>query len=110
MDAYNILVDEPWDFDQGMGDNLITGKILKRGVSSIIFESDKELHLKGCYGNLLLLKSRYDETSLDASDEEPQSVAGALITVSNQEAMQTDEKILESKSKYLIIGALKKSK
>lgn len=103
---YKITVSEPWDYDGPNGPNVIYGFILKALSSNcLIFESNSDLEFNGYKGKRLLLKSRYEKEQLKTNDYYFGTVGGALILTDD---LTLPSDILESKSKYVLIGSLEK--
>lgn len=103
---YKITVSEPWDYDGPNGPNVIHGFILKAlSTDCLIFESDSDLEFNGDKGKRLFLKSRYENKPLKTNDDYYGVVGGGLIFTDD---LTVPPDILESKSKYVLIGTLEK--
>ncbi len=105
-EMYKITVSEPWDYNGANEPNVIHGFILKAlSTDCLIFQSDINLEFNGDKGKWLLLKSRFENTPLRTNNNYYGVVNGGLI-LTNDLTVSPD--ILESKSKFVLIGTLEK--
>ena len=101
-----IIVSEPWDYENSEGKNLITGRILKRvGTRGFVFLSDTPLEIDGSVRNILLLSNRFEYTN-DIPEKESLAVNGGVLTIDYHDGLT--EETLRQNSKFIIIGDLKK--
>jgi hypothetical protein len=104
---YKILVGEPWDYKSAIGENLITGKILKViSPLTIIFQSDDLLSFDGKIGYILILKPRSMKQVFTQENNYEGIVGGGLLLINDHE--NKDEKYLEANSKYVLVGSLER--
>lgn len=104
---YVIVVSEPWGFSNGVSENKIYGRIVKRiNEKFVIFEAETPIELKGHKGAYLFLSPRQNSDSIDIEENGHVSVNGLILHSEYDESMTLQE--IEGNSTFVIIGRLQR--
>lgn len=108
MKKYVIVVSEPWDYYDGLNENKIFGRIVKKiNDTSIIFEAENSIELKGYNSTFLFLSPRQKSDVFDSDElENPVSVNCRILHENYDESM-TFQNIVE-RSTFVIIGRIQR--
>jgi hypothetical protein len=105
-EKYFISVSEPWNFENVDGRNIIEGKILNiKSNKCLVFKSNYNLKFDNVSGDILILFPRYKENNFSDMKRRIDINGGLLLETYIE---NFSEKELENKSKFVIIGSIRK--